>query len=295
MCCLIPDTPVEDSKGRIKTFNTPNKFQVIMVRFALLCPRVWFDSCLVTMPMSCVSLGCIWMIIHYAYSSMALMWTAMFNFIVCVCPRWTPPVLMASTHSAGSVSSAWASPVAALRYVMVPLLQRHLTVITLTLVLGIFAQYALRRKVLNDDMTKYQCCQGYINCCCFKAGMCGEENCPDLCLCIEACLCNGFAVSSSRMYVMDMYQLSSDPCDYRLIRINNCLQVLSCICHILAAIHDAFALAAQIVDRIADLVYHIVSGCMTAQVSSCVRICWWINSAHNWTACVWLTIRLPMK
>jgi len=128
-------------------------------------------------------------------------------------------------------------------------------------------QYALRRKVLDDDMTKYQCCQGYINCCCFKAGMCGEENCPDLCLCIESCLCNGFAVSASRMYIMDKYQLSSDPCDYRLIRINNCLQIIACICNILAAIHDAFSLAAQIVDRIADLVYHIVSGCMTAQVA----------------------------
>jgi len=36
------------------------------------------------------------------------------------------------------------------------------------------------------------------------------------------------------MYVMEKYDLSSDPCDYRLIRINNCLQAAACICDILA-------------------------------------------------------------
>lgn len=33
---------------------------------------------------------------------------------------------------------------------------------------------------------------------------------------------------------MEKYDLSSEPCDYRLIRINNCLQALACICTILA-------------------------------------------------------------
>jgi hypothetical protein len=126
-------------------------------------------------------------------------------------------------------------------------------------------------------MTQYQCCQGYVNICGFKAGMCGEESCPDLCLCVESCLCNGCAVSASRMYVMDRYQLSSDPCDYRLIRINNCLQCLSCICDVLATINDAFAVLANIVDRIADIFYHCVSGCMTAQVSYVVSSIHFLN------------------
>lgn len=33
---------------------------------------------------------------------------------------------------------------------------------------------------------------------------------------------------------MDKYELSSDQCDYRLIRINNALQMLACVCNILA-------------------------------------------------------------
>ena len=41
-------------------------------------------------------------------------------------------------------------------------------------------------------------------------------------------------MSASRNYVMEKYDLSSDPCDYRLIRINNCLQMLACVCNILA-------------------------------------------------------------
>ena len=116
-------------------------------------------------------------------------------------------------------------------------------------------------------MSRYVCCQGYINCCCFKAGSLGESSCPDLCLCLEAFLCNGCAVSASRLYVMDKYQLSSDPCDYRIIRFNNCIQLLACICDILAIFFEDLRQIACILDRIADLVYHTVSGCMTAQVS----------------------------
>ena len=115
-------------------------------------------------------------------------------------------------------------------------------------------------------MSKYVCCQGYVNCCCFKAGSLGEESCPDICLCLEACLCNGCAVSASRLYVMDKYNLTSDPCDYRIIRFSNFIQLLACVCNILAIFIDELRQIAWILDRFADLVYHIVSGCMTAQV-----------------------------
>lgn len=128
-------------------------------------------------------------------------------------------------------------------------------------------QYFLRRKVLEYDMTKYQCCQGYLNICGFKAGMCGEESCPEFCLCVESCLCNGFAVSSSRMYVMDKYQLSSDPCDYRMIRINNCIQCMACFCDIASIFVRDLRHLAKLLDHVADCVFHAISGSMTAQVS----------------------------
>lgn len=110
----------------------------------------------------------------------------------------------------------------------------------------------------------------YDNFCCGMtfAGSCGESTCPDLCLFLEGCLCNSCAISSSRSFVMEKYDLSSDPCDYRLIRINNCLQMLACICHVLAIINDAFDNLAQLIDRIADIFYHTITGCMTAQVST---------------------------
>mmetsp|Transcript_19102 Transcript_19102/g.27329 ORF Transcript_19102/g.27329 Transcript_19102/m.27329 type:complete len:214 (+) Transcript_19102:27-668(+) len=129
-------------------------------------------------------------------------------------------------------------------------------------------QCLLRRKVLNYDMTKYSCFQGYFNiCCCIKAGSCGESSCPDLCLFCESCVCNSIAISASRMYVMEKYDLQSDPCDYRLIRINNCLQMLSCVCDILAIFIADLRQLARIIDWIADLMFHCVSGCMTAQVA----------------------------
>ena len=75
------------------------------------------------------------------------------------------------------------------------------------------------------------------------------------------------AVSASRQYVMEEYNLESDPCDYRLIRINNCIQFLACFCSILALFDENLRELSQIVNTIADLVYHTVSGCMTAQVA----------------------------
>lgn len=94
----------------------------------------------------------------------------------------------------------------------------------------------------------------------------GEQSCPDLCLCIEAHCCNCLAVSASRIYVMDKYSLSSDPCDYRMIRINNCIQFVAIICDIVGIFFAPIRHAAHLVHHLADLIYHLTSGCMSAQV-----------------------------
>ena len=94
-----------------------------------------------------------------------------------------------------------------------------------------------------------------------------EKDCPDLCLCFESCCCNSLALSGTRAYVMDEYQLSSDPCDYRIIRFNNCMQFLDCFCTILACFIPDVRPIARVIDHIADVVYCVVSGCMTAQVA----------------------------
>ena len=105
-------------------------------------------------------------------------------------------------------------------------------------------------------------------CCCIKGGACGEESCPCFCLCLEAHICNGAAVSASRALVMDQYDLVADPCDNQLMRFSNCLQYMSCVCHTLAVIDNSFDDLARIIDFIAELVYHTVSGCMTSQVAT---------------------------
>eukprot|EP01039_Chlorochromonas_danica_P003890 gene3890-4250_t len=185
MCCIISGDPIEDERGRIKTFSGPQTFQT-----------------------SAMNAPC-------AGGCTTILW---------FCGQFIP------------------------------------------FTCGI-TQYCLRRKVLNGDMSKYSCFQGQLNPCCCQAGSCGENNCPDLCLCLEAHCCNSCAISASRMYVMEKYDLSSDPCDYRLIRINNCLQILSCICNIIAIFVQDIRECARIIDRIADIFYHCVSGCFTAQVA----------------------------
>lgn len=126
----------------------------------------------------------------------------------------------------------------------------------------------LALKQVGNGMADYICGQGYLPaCCCWRPGQMGEKTCPHFCLCCEAVCCPGLAVSATRMLTMDAYQLQPDPCDNKIIAFNNCIQVLSCICHIMAMIDSTFSELAAIIDCIADLVFLSTAGCMTAQVN----------------------------
>lgn len=124
----------------------------------------------------------------------------------------------------------------------------------------------LRRRVLEGNMENYRCCQGYYDGVCCWRSSCGEENCGELCNCLEAFLCQSCSVSSSRMAVMDTYELQSDICDRRIIGFNNCMQCLACICHVAAIFQEDLRECAVIVERIADIVYCMTQACMQTQV-----------------------------
>jgi len=128
------------------------------------------------------------------------------------------------------------------------------------------AQYTLREKALQGDWKRYKCCQGYYDACCFKAGSIGDEG-NQCCMVLEACCCLSCAVSSSRMLVMDSRNIIPDPCDNRIIRFNNCIQMLSCLCHIAAIFMSELRDIADLIDFIADLVFYTTQACMTAQTS----------------------------
>eukprot|EP00054_Salpingoeca_dolichothecata_P008545 m.48501 g.48501 ORF g.48501 m.48501 type:complete len:185 (+) comp17800_c0_seq1:24-578(+) len=127
-----------------------------------------------------------------------------------------------------------------------------------------FACY-LRYKALQGDMDKYKCCQGYICGKCMKCTDGCAHACPWPCLCLEAFCCESCAISATRLFIQDERQIKTDPCDNRIIRCNNCLQILSCICNILAIIFSELQTLAAIIDLIADIVYCIVQACMQAQ------------------------------
>jgi hypothetical protein len=66
---------------------------------------------------------------------------------------------------------------------------------------------------------------------------------------------------------MDFKGLQSDPCDRRLIRCNNCLQILACICNILSIFIGELRQLAQLIRCVADITYCTISSCMAAQVN----------------------------
>lgn len=94
--------------------------------------------------------------------------------------------------------------------------------------------YYIRYKVLNKDMSKYTCCQGYMDNGIIKAGNCMEKDYPSCCLCLESFCCLGTSMSASRMLIMDLYDLQPDPMDNRIVRFSNCLQLFACVFDILA-------------------------------------------------------------
>lgn len=134
-------------------------------------------------------------------------------------------------------------------------------------------QIYMRHKALNhvdpgSGWSNYMCCQGMFGgCCCLQPGKMGDKQCPCPCMCLEAFLCPGAAVSATSGVIRQQYQLGLDEDDVKLIRCNNCLQLASCLCTIIAICtpcegDDVFA---EILNIIADIVFCSVTGCMTAQ------------------------------
>lgn len=123
----------------------------------------------------------------------------------------------------------------------------------------------LRGKALQGDWTKYRCCQGYICPVCTKCfDDCGRD-CPKCCLCLEVSLCHSLAISATRMYVQDERQITTDPCDNRIIRFNNCVQLLACVCSILSIFIRELRQFVHLLRLFADIVYCSTQACMQSQ------------------------------
>jgi hypothetical protein len=129
------------------------------------------------------------------------------------------------------------------------------------------AQVSLRYRILNGDLGKYRFYQNQFQhmWCTPLPSQC-ERTHPLLSLWCEACFCNGCALSANRLVVMDAYDLSTSGTDLRLIRFSNFMQGAACICNCFAICNSNCSRLSLILDCLAGLVYHCVSGCMTAQV-----------------------------
>lgn len=136
---------------------------------------------------------------------------------------------------------------------------------TLAMVFPCCFAYHLRTKALQGDMSRYACCQGYF--CPQYCDTCNNsaKDCPECCLCIEVTVCESCAISSTRMYVQEERQITTDPCDNRLIRFNNCMQIMACVIHLLAIFIKELRELAVICDYMADIIYCLTQAAMQAQ------------------------------
>ncbi|KAJ9681353.1 hypothetical protein PVL29_020301 [Vitis rotundifolia] len=94
------------------------------------------------------------------------------------------------------------------------------------------ASYMLRRRALYNDMSRYECCGGYMPC----SGRCGESRCPEFCLCTEVFLCFANSVASTRFMLQDEFNIQTTKCDNCIIGFMFCLQQVACIFSLVAMI-----------------------------------------------------------
>jgi len=127
--------------------------------------------------------------------------------------------------------------------------------------------WCLRREVIEADWNQYHCCQGFTPCSeCLESCLCCEGDGRCCCMCLECLCCPGLAISATRIQLMHEFALAVDPCDNQIIRFNNCMQLLACVCDIAAICFKPARDLARIIDLIAHLVFMATAGCMAAQI-----------------------------
>jgi hypothetical protein len=130
-----------------------------------------------------------------------------------------------------------------------------------------------RYEILQGDMTRYSCCQGYMDNACFRAGQFGEQSTswsPYVCLALESSICLGPSVSSSRMHVSDLYNLRPDPFDNQIIRFTNCVVALGCVFDVLSLLSKkprGMRKLKQYLHYFTKIVVYSTIGCMNSQVN----------------------------
>lgn len=133
----------------------------------------------------------------------------------------------------------------------------------LSLFCGQCVSYHLRKRSLYNDMSRYVCCNGDLPC----SGRCGEQRCPECCLCLEVFCCFGQSVASTRWLLQDEMHIQNTDCDNCIIATMIFFQYLSCLCWLAACItgNDVIQDMAQIIDIIADCLWVSVCACMQTQ------------------------------
>lgn len=100
---------------------------------------------------------------------------------------------------------------------------------------------------------------------CFKPGDVGEQSCPALCLCLETTCCFTCAVQATRYYLMDKFRIHPDPSDFQIVRCNNAMQCLACICNLAACFVEDLRECSRLIDLIAHITFCSVQGCIQVQ------------------------------
>lgn len=131
---------------------------------------------------------------------------------------------------------------------------------------GPCAACTMRKRVLQNDMSKYTCCQGYFLCCCIDENTGANSGCPSFLLCLEATCCLSCSMSASRALLQDTYQLRTDPCDRKIICCQQICALASCIFSVMSIFIEECAPVAEIVRLCSDCLFMTIMGCMTAQM-----------------------------
>eukprot|EP00128_Syssomonas_multiformis_P007622 Colp12_sorted_trinity150504_noHs@9082 len=115
--------------------------------------------------------------------------------------------------------------------------------------------YNQRKRILNDDLSQYQCCGGI---CCNNCCESQVKSCPGFCLGLEVICCFWWALSANRWLIQSAYFIKTSIFDRFLI-------TLACICSWVRCILSCFIDIPDSIDLMIDCIYCVFSACLLTQ------------------------------
>jgi hypothetical protein len=114
-----------------------------------------------------------------------------------------------------------------------------------------------RGVILEDDWSKYQCCQNYVCGCGDCLHKCTDP-CPQCCACVESFCCPWCSLFTNRVFLQEKFMIANT-------KLEECIMLCLCVCSCIICILSIFYDIPQEIECCIDCIYLMFAGCFLSQ------------------------------